>query len=812
MQMENAGIVNWKYNAAADCRVFLSSNGSEPMLYPAAMIGQTDGWYLYRADFDNLNASSEYYYEISCESNFGEYTSSGYTLPRIEGNTQDENTSSSNSNTQNVENSVDSFIEVLDSSTNTDYAITVDWGYNVDSMCYLLVSDAMDMAYYTEYAGQTQFTPSTSQYGLYQDTATTGSLSASSTYYYQILCQPMNGGSGFATDVMSITTLSAPTSSEDENTSSSNTNTYFENGLYVEVINQSVNEDYQAQIEWVYNVDSMCYLLLSEYPSMIGYIEYSGTQSKTPSTSSMGVYHDKVTTQSLQDGQTYYYKLNCQPKNGSTGVASDVYEISTPELPSTTPDAEVGPTTSNSSSSNEIINGEINSDSGFYYEDTNSDLFIEATKIYTDETNKGIFQWKSNINNTCYAEYSRNSDFSFNGGAFVQKQTAIQYQTPNPSNDYLYGYEVRTPELLYGWNYYVTFTCLTSTGTTVKSSQYSFISKDVNSSTPLGYFISNENNNAVRPDLNAIVEFGLDQDATCSVQYNDKNQFTDSTPSVNAEYTQIASSKNDGWTYYRALLPGLKTNTQYYYRLQCETELNKYNIGPFKLLAYEVSASDAVYTPPVTEKVSELNTSPRTNPSIAPVNAISQPTTTASPTESIATTPVTEPVSIAPNIQSDIEIAEKWGGKLFLQVEDRGRIWYVNPDDGLRYEVTFENALPLFQKMSLGISTENLNKIPLSPMNFSDDFDTDNDGYTDKSEVANGYNPYGSGKMEVDEELANRLKGELLLQTDQGGRIWYVDFDGYRHEVTWGNLMPLFENLSTGITNANLETARIGQL
>jgi len=40
--------------------------------------------------------------------------------------------------------------------------------------------------------------------------------------------------------------------------------------------------------------------------------------------------------------------------------------------------------------------------------------------------------------------------------------------------------------------------------------------------------------------------------------------------------------------------------------------------------------------------------------------------------------------------------------------------------------------------------------------------------------------------------MQNRLKGKLLLQVEQGGAIWYVDKDGYRHSVTWNNLMDLF--------------------
>jgi hypothetical protein len=63
-----------------------------------------------------------------------------------------------------------------------------------------------------------------------------------------------------------------------------------------------------------------------------------------------------------------------------------------------------------------------------------------------------------------------------------------------------------------------------------------------------------------------------------------------------------------------------------------------------------------------------------------------------------------------------------------------------------------------------------------------------------------------------DTSLSNRLKGKLLLQVNQGGRIWYVDFDGKRWEVTWKNLMTLFESLALGITDEDLNKIDTGEL
>ena len=119
-------------------------------------------------------------------------------------------------------------------------------------------------------------------------------------------------------------------------------------------------------------------------------------------------------------------------------------------------------------------------------------------------------------------------------------------------------------------------------------------------------------------------------------------------------------------------------------------------------------------------------------------------------------------------------LSNRLKGKLLLSVEDRGRVFYVNPGDAKKYEVTFANALYLFQRLSLGITNADLEKIPL-----------ENGDWTSTT--------------------GNRLKGKLLLQVEDRGRIWYVDMNGKRHEVTWENLMSLFTRLSLGITNNDLD-------
>ncbi|MBU4360739.1 hypothetical protein KKA66_02725 [Patescibacteria group bacterium] len=134
-------------------------------------------------------------------------------------------------------------------------------------------------------------------------------------------------------------------------------------------------------------------------------------------------------------------------------------------------------------------------------------------------------------------------------------------------------------------------------------------------------------------------------------------------------------------------------------------------------------------------------------------------------------------------VQVDMNLSKRLSGKLLLQVEQGGSIWYVDTNEYNRYSVTWANALPLFEKLSLGITDSDLSQIPVA----------------NSQQIGNW-------------SLRNRLKGRLLLQVEQRGAIWYVDQDGYRHSVTWNNLMPLFESLALGITNNDLYKIPVGSL
>lgn len=140
-----------------------------------------------------------------------------------------------------------------------------------------------------------------------------------------------------------------------------------------------------------------------------------------------------------------------------------------------------------------------------------------------------------------------------------------------------------------------------------------------------------------------------------------------------------------------------------------------------------------------------------------------------------------EEKSLTKNV--DAKLAVKLAGKLLLQVERVGLIWYVNPTDAKRYYISQDSALEIFRKLALGITEANLKLIPT------------------KESGAKG-----------DVTLRNRLKGKLLLRVEAKGVITYIDNDGYRHDISAANLMENFRNLSLGITNVNLRKITVGEL
>ena len=181
---------------------------------------------------------------------------------------------------------------------------------------------------------------------------------------------------------------------------------------------------------------------------------------------------------------------------------------------------------------------------------------------------------------------------------------------------------------------------------------------------------------------------------------------------------------------------------------------------------------------------------------------------------------------ILPNIALG---ATALSGRILLQVEDKGQAWYVSPSDEKRYSLGRpDDALALMRQLGIGISNEDLLKIPVgfsTNSNLDSDADglddnlevalgtdknkrdTDADGYDDKVELTSGYNPLGQGKLAIDKKFTQNNSGKIFLQVEKNGEAWYLE-PVTQKRYFLGRPSDAFQIMRTfglGITNADLQ-------
>lgn len=116
-------------------------------------------------------------------------------------------------------------------------------------------------------------------------------------------------------------------------------------------------------------------------------------------------------------------------------------------------------------------------------------------------------------------------------------------------------------------------------------------------------------------------------------------------------------------------------------------------------------------------------------------------------------------ISLLPNAVDaavyDSALATRMHGRILLQVEEHGEAWYVRAKDSNRYYMKDgAAAYSIMRFFSQGITDADLAKIP---------------------SVANTTAMKASSSACASNALANRMRGEILLQVQQHGEAWYVD-------------------------------------
>jgi len=176
----------------------------------------------------------------------------------------------------------------------------------------------------------------------------------------------------------------------------------------------------------------------------------------------------------------------------------------------------------------------------------------------------------------------------------------------------------------------------------------------------------------------------------------------------------------------------------------------------------------------------------------------------------------------------------KLDGHFLLQVQNKGQLWYVSPDDHKRHIIKsgvamFMSLMPAmqaldqtgFDKIRLaqylpameGVDTDGdgipdaLEKLLGTDPNKAD---TDGDGYNDKTEILSGYDPLGAGKVVTDKKILAANVGRIV--TDYNS-TWYINpVDGLRYLLNSDQpqeIQKLFASLAIGISNADLNKLAI---
>lgn len=183
----------------------------------------------------------------------------------------------------------------------------------------------------------------------------------------------------------------------------------------------------------------------------------------------------------------------------------------------------------------------------------------------------------------------------------------------------------------------------------------------------------------------------------------------------------------------------------------------------------------------------------------------------------------------------DSNLTDRLKGRILLQVEELGEAWYLDGETKKRYYLKDgDSAYLALGAFGLGISNNNLAKIPIGIEQRADlvdsdgdgledrledslgtdiyNTDSDGDGFPDGTEVLSDYDPLGPGRTLRDLSFANSLKGRILLQVESAGEAWYVNpADGKRYYMSDGDLAyQIMRFQSLGISNSDLRKIAVG--
>jgi hypothetical protein len=170
-------------------------------------------------------------------------------------------------------------------------------------------------------------------------------------------------------------------------------------------------------------------------------------------------------------------------------------------------------------------------------------------------------------------------------------------------------------------------------------------------------------------------------------------------------------------------------------------------------------------------------------------------------------------------------LSDRLKGKIVIKTEDQGKAYYINSATKYsHYLGRPADAFNVMRDQGVGVTNQSLNKIPIAVSNLSgndsdgdgltdifegavgtdkNSADTDEDGYNDREEIRNQYNPKGQGKLNINQDFIEKQKGKILLQIERNGEAWYVNpEDGKRYFLGRpDDAFQVMKDLGLGISN-----------
>lgn len=202
--------------------------------------------------------------------------------------------------------------------------------------------------------------------------------------------------------------------------------------------------------------------------------------------------------------------------------------------------------------------------------------------------------------------------------------------------------------------------------------------------------------------------------------------------------------------------------------------------------------------------------------------------------------------SVSPIVKKNMRVEEKWKGRIVFLISEPENGWYVDPVSKTRVPLFGgDDPMHTLETIAMPIQDEMLRKIPVADFGLgpsympvigleedfdgdglstysefvfgtdSEKFDSDEDGYDDKTEILMGYNPLSmEAQILVNKKLTKQWSGKILSQSVLSKSVlWYVNpQDGKRYLIRSGFFVSSFiHKVGRGIGKLELSRVKVSK-